>query len=389
MPLLEARTPFLEAFLQAPPITLSKADLLWQYYTRNSAFFEAARILANLASDDGLNLQLPRRIEYLSLAVSNAKSTPNLTTKSENGEVFSFLTDIEEKLEVAQVQVEVLQNVLDLSDDQFQLNHHHHQDQNAGQTKEVILQVLQSRLLTISEIYRDIVEPLGLLECTLLIFHVSDHRDLNLIQTVWSAIIEQAHEGRPGGLSGVEGVANKVSQLGRKFYPSDIAFNTSMIVGILEKYAFDNPLPGNKKWVGSVLREAGLPWQTIWESIDELFTSKLPPWHIDSTLSFLTFEIAEVIKEWIQEMDELNDFLLTTSHSNSNPNSTGTANNGFPAARLEDVIDRYIDTLSHMLINSHPSSLRTGANPQTQSNDEFSQAIHSLKTSKLKIRDLF
>ncbi|KAA1107059.1 hypothetical protein PGT21_000845 [Puccinia graminis f. sp. tritici] len=389
MPLLEARTPFLEAFLQAPPITLSKADLLWQYYTRNSAFFEAARILANLASDDGLNLQLPRRIEYLSLAVSNAKSTPNLITKSENGEVFSFLTDIEEKLEVAQVQVEVLQNVLDLSDDQFQLNHHHHQDQNAGQTKEVILQVLQSRLLTISEIYRDIVEPLGLLECTLLIFHVSDHRDLNLIQTVWSAIIEQAHEGRPGGLSGVEGVANKVSQLGRKFYPSDIAFNTSMIVGILEKYAFDNPLPGNKKWVGSVLREAGLPWQTIWESIDELFTSKLPPWHIDSTLSFLTFEIAEVIKEWIQEMDELNDFLLTTSHSNSNPNSTGTANNGFPAARLEDVIDRYIDTLSHMLINSHPSSLRTGANPQTQSNDEFSQAIHSLKTSKLKIRDLF
>ncbi|EFP89244.1 uncharacterized protein PGTG_15085 [Puccinia graminis f. sp. tritici CRL 75-36-700-3] len=389
MPLLEARTPFLEAFLQAPPITLSKADLLWQYYTRNSAFCEAARILANLASDDGLNLQLPRRIEYLSLAVSNAKSTPNLITKSENGEVFSFLTDIEEKLEVAQVQVEVLQNVLDLSDDQFQLNHHHHQDQNAGQTKEVILQVLQSRLLTISEIYRDIVEPLGLLECTLLIFHVSDHRDLNLIQTVWSAIIEQAHEGRPGGLSGVEGVANKVSQLGRKFYPSDIAFNTSMIVGILEKYAFDNPLPGDKKWVGSVLREAGLPWQTIWESIDELFTSKLPPWHIDSTLSFLTFEIAEVIKEWIQEMDELNDFLLTTSHSNSNPNSTGTANNGFPAARLEDVIDRYIDTLSHMLINSHPSSLRTGANPQTQSNDEFSQAIHSLKTSKLKIRDLF
>ncbi|WAQ92935.1 hypothetical protein PtA15_17A417 [Puccinia triticina] len=395
MPLLEARTPFLEAFLQAPPITLSKADLLWQYYTRNSAFFEAARILANLASDDGLNLQLPRRIEYLSLAVSNAKSTPNLTTKSENGEVFSFLTDIEEKLEVAQVQVEVLQNVLDLSDDQFHLNHHHNEEQDASQTKEVILQVLQARLLTISEIYRDIVEPLGLLECTLLIFHVSDHRDLNLIQTVWLAIIEQAHEGRPGGLSGVEGVANKVSQLGRKFYPSDIAFNTSMIVGILEKYAFDNPLPGNKKWVGSVLREAGLPWQTIWESVDELFTSKLPPWHIDSTLSFLTFEIAEIIQQWIREVDELNDFLLTNSHSTGNPNSTGPPTNGFPAARLEDVIDRYIDTLSHMLINSHPSSHRNGlpnvaANPQTHSDDnEFSDAIRSFKKSKLKIRDLF
>ncbi|KAH9446801.1 hypothetical protein Pst134EA_030705 [Puccinia striiformis f. sp. tritici] len=392
MPLLEARTPFLEAFLQAPPITLSKADLLWQYYTRNSAFFEAARILANLASDEGLDLQLPRRIEYLSLAVSNAKSTPNLMTKSENGEVFSFLTDIEEKLEVAQVQVEVLQNVLDLGDDQFQLNNQP-EEQDSSQTKEVILQVLQSRLLTISEIYRDIVEPLGLLECTLLIFHVSDHRDLNLIQTVWLAIIEQAHEGRPGGLSGVEGVANKVSQLGRKFYPSDIAFNTSMIVGILEKYAFDNPLPGNKKWVGSVLREAGLPWQTIWESVDELFTSKLPPWHIDSTLSFITFEIAEIIQQWLLEMDELNDFLLTNSNSNGNSSSTGLAMNGFPAARLEDVIDRYIDTLSHMLINSNPSSLRTGPSAgnsaQNDNNDEFCNAVQSLKNSKLKIREMF
>ncbi|KAI9603600.1 hypothetical protein KEM48_000900 [Puccinia striiformis f. sp. tritici PST-130] len=389
MPLLEARTPFLEAFLQAPPITLSKADLLWQYYTRNSAFFEAARILANLASDEGLDLQLPRRIEYLSLAVSNAKSTPNLMTKSENGEVFSFLTDIEEKLEL----------------------NNQPEEQDSSQTKEVILQVLQSRLLTISEIYRDIVEPLGLLECTLLIFHVSDHRDLNLIQTVWLAIIEQAHEGRPGGLSGVEGVANKVSQLGRKFYPSDIAFNTSMIVGILEKYAFDNPLPGNKKWVGSVLREAGLPWQTIWESVDELlqasvkliefisssfpccWNKQLPPWHIDSTLSFITFEIAEIIQQWLLEMDELNDFLLTNSNSNGNSSSTGLAMNGFPAARLEDVIDRYIDTLSHMLINSNPSSLRTGPSAgnsaQNDNNDEFCNAVQSLKNSKLKIREMF
>ncbi|PLW37309.1 hypothetical protein PCANC_15434 [Puccinia coronata f. sp. avenae] len=392
MALLEAQTPFIEAFLQAPPITLPKADLLWQYYTRNSAFFDAARILANLASDEGVKLQLPRRIEYLSLAVSNAKSTPNLMSKSENGEVFSFLTDIEEKLEVAQVQVEVLQNVLDLSDDQFHVNHQHNEDR--GPTKEDVVNVLQSGLLTISDIYRDFVEPLGLLECTLLIFHVSDHRDPDLIRTVWLAIIEQAHEGRPGGLSGVEGVANKVSQLGRKFYPSDIAFNTSMIVGLLEKYAFDNPLPGNKRWVGSVLREAGLPWQTIWEAVDELFTSKLPPWHIDSTLAFIMVEIAEIIQQWLLEVDELHDYLLATSHSNANGNTSGVTANGFPAARLEDVIDRYIDTLSHMLINSHPSTLRPAAsssapNAQTQPNDELSDTIQSLKNSKLKIREMF
>lgn len=394
MSLLEAQTPFLEAFLQAPPITLSKADLLWQYYTRNSAFFEAARILANLASDDGLNLQLSRRIEYLSLAVSNAKSTPNLITKSDNEEVFSFLTDIEERLEVAQVQVEVLQNVLDLSEEQFSFTNRNNEDRNFSQPKEAILQVLNSKLLTISELYRDIVEPLGLLECTLLIFHVSDHRDLNLIQTVWLAIIDQAHEGKPGGLSGVEGVVNKVSQLGRKFYPSDIAFNASMIVGILEKYAFDHPFPGHRMWVGSVLREAGLPWQIIWESVDELFTSKLPPWHIDSTLSFLTFELAEIIHHWLQEVDEFNNFSLTNPSVNAD--SMGMAMNGsnsFPAARLEDVIDRYIDTLSYMMMNSPPNvpTNRAGQSThgQCKTAEEFTKSIQSLKTSKLKIRDLF
>jgi hypothetical protein len=105
-------------------------------------------------------------------------------------------------------------------------------------------------------------------------------------------------------------------------------------------------------------------------------------------------EIAEIIQQWLLEVDELNDYLLATSHSNANGNTSGVTANGFPAARLEDVIDRYIDTLSHMLINSHPSTLRPAAsssapNAQTQPNDELSDTIQSLKNSKLKIREMF
>jgi hypothetical protein len=52
------------------------------------------------------DLDLERRIEYLSLAVSNAKSHPS----SEYGQqetAVEFLTDLEDKLEVAQVQLEI------------------------------------------------------------------------------------------------------------------------------------------------------------------------------------------------------------------------------------------------------------------------------------------
>lgn len=48
----QSRTPFLEGYLKTVPTTLVKADLLWQHYARNSSFFEAARILANLAADE-------------------------------------------------------------------------------------------------------------------------------------------------------------------------------------------------------------------------------------------------------------------------------------------------------------------------------------------------
>jgi nuclear pore complex protein Nup155 len=52
------------------------------------------------------DLDLESRIEHLSLAVSNAKSHPS----SEYGQhetAVEFLTDLEDKLEVAQVQLEI------------------------------------------------------------------------------------------------------------------------------------------------------------------------------------------------------------------------------------------------------------------------------------------
>lgn len=53
------------------------------------------------------NLTIQKRVEYLSLAVGNAKSQ----YPSNRGESVEFLTDIEEKLEVAQVQIEIYREI--------------------------------------------------------------------------------------------------------------------------------------------------------------------------------------------------------------------------------------------------------------------------------------
>ncbi|KAG0142966.1 hypothetical protein CROQUDRAFT_96882 [Cronartium quercuum f. sp. fusiforme G11] len=340
--LLDAGTEFVESYLKVQPTTLVKADLLWQHYARQSAFFEAARILANLATDESLPLSLPRRIEYLSLAVSNAKSSPSLTSNSENGGAFAFLTDLEEKLDVAQVQVEVLQNVLDLE---------------GGADNEAVTESLQRRLLTISELYAEVVQPLGLLDATLLIFHVSDHRDESLTETVWRAIIERAHLGKQGSVRGPEAVASKVAELGRKFYPSDIAFNLPMVVSVVERYAFENQSPGQSRWVGPMLREAGVPAQAIWESMDELFTTKVPPWHVNQTLAFLAYELEGVVNIWLEE--------VTSAHHPVYD---------FPAARLVDVLERYA-----VMLGTGTGSAR----------EEYAAAARRLGEMKIRIRETF
>lgn len=69
---------------------------------------------AVLTSERNVNsfpLSLQKRVEYLSLAVGNAKSQLPSSSSSRGGDAVQFLTDVEEKLEVAQVQIEVLRAI--------------------------------------------------------------------------------------------------------------------------------------------------------------------------------------------------------------------------------------------------------------------------------------
>lgn len=158
---------------------------------------------------DRFLLPLHKRVEYLSLAVGNAKS--QLPTSSRQSNISSvnggveFLKDIEEKLEVALVQIEIYRAVEDLD-----LSH---------EEKTSWLSKLEGGLLTISDVrsrsfasshlvpmttvesgtdllgnlqlYRDVADPLEMLEMILLICHVSDHRDPFLINATWSAILSR------------------------------------------------------------------------------------------------------------------------------------------------------------------------------------------------------
>jgi nuclear pore complex protein Nup155 len=62
-------------------------------------------------TDNRFDLHLDARIEYLTLAVANAKSHP-ISIGGRHETAIAFLTDLEEKLDVAQVQLEIYNTLL-------------------------------------------------------------------------------------------------------------------------------------------------------------------------------------------------------------------------------------------------------------------------------------
>jgi nuclear pore complex protein Nup155 len=84
-----------------------------------------------------MDLSLDARLEYLTLAVGNAKSHP-ISVGGRHETAIAFLTDLEEKLDVAQVQLEVYNILVPHLND-------------PGEVAEKV-KVLSKTLLTMSEV---------------------------------------------------------------------------------------------------------------------------------------------------------------------------------------------------------------------------------------------
>ncbi|GJN92310.1 hypothetical protein Rhopal_005340-T1 [Rhodotorula paludigena] len=308
--LLETRTPYLEGFLAREPTTLEKTDLLWQYYVRTSRYAAAASVLASLAETSAFPLALQKRVEYLSLAVGNAKSQ---LPSSARGDAVQFLTDVEEKLEVAQVQIEIFRAIED--------------GRMPQDEKQAWLEKVEDRLFTISELYSEFAEPLELLEIILLIFHVSDHRDPFLVTATWEAILARAQEEQPE--NPIDAVSAKITQLGQRFHTSDVSFPLSDLTALLERFSFDRKAEARPGWVALAIRDAGVPFEAIFAVYDELFTAKVPPWHTSAGLLFLATDLVALLEAWLAE-------------SSSAPSSHAR---GFPATEVESALGRYLMAL--------------------------------------------
>jgi nuclear pore complex protein Nup155 len=165
--LFEFRTKYLESFL------IKKAPrYLSQYYLVNRKYYEAAKVLLELA-DTPTNVEtstlddLQKRIDYLSEAIAAANASPVAS---------DLLHTLRAKLDVAHLQMAVCKEL---------------ETNITSQEANRALHELYSRLMNITELYNNYACRFNLLESCLRILYVSGYKDSKVIKDLWARLIEK------------------------------------------------------------------------------------------------------------------------------------------------------------------------------------------------------
>ncbi|XP_044772882.1 nuclear pore complex protein Nup155 isoform X2 [Neomonachus schauinslandi] len=264
--LLQIASPFLEPHLvRMAKVDQNKVrymDLLWRYYEKNRSFSNAARVLSKLADMHSTEISLQQRLEYIARAILSAKSSTAISSIAADGE---FLHELEEKMEVARIQLQIQETL------QRQYSHH-------SSVQDAISQ-LDSELMDITKLYGEFADPFKLAECKLAIIHCAGYSDPILVQTLWQDIIEKELNESVALSSSdrMHALSLKVVLLGKIYAGTPRFFPLDFIVQFLEQQVCT--LNWDVGFVIQTMNEIGVPLPRLLEVYDHLFKSRDPFWN--------------------------------------------------------------------------------------------------------------
>jgi len=262
--ILEIQSPFLEPYLKRragyQPGDVGALDLLWKYYEKTENYPAAARILSRLAERHGNDVDLQKRIVLLSRAIMCAKSATSRSSSAVEGE---FLHELEEKMEVARLQMNVLRAL---------------QQSVGGPDVQEAMSRLDSDLLDITMLYEEFADCFNLSECKLAIVHCAGLYDSALVENLWQNIIDKEFENTRSstGTVRVKTISNKLCSVGKIYIKAERYFPFPFIVKYLEQKSCEIQLDAG--WVHALMLEIGVPALRVLELYDRMFKSRDPFW---------------------------------------------------------------------------------------------------------------
>lgn len=288
--------------------------MLWQFYVINGEPLRAAEVLGALAESTEFDLPLDARLEYLTLAVGNAKSHP-VSVGGRYETAIAFLTDLEEKLEVAQVQLEIYHSLLPRIKE----------SEEVGKK----IKLLSKCLMTITELFQEYAEPFDLLSIQLLILHVSEHRDENIVRPIWNRIFEIAIDSAETAVA-ADRIVSRVTAIGQRFYPSDCAFPLRHVASLLVRFSLAHKGELPYGWAPRILVQCGVPYPDVWDILYEMYESQVPPFNEQANVQSLSSDIAVLLADWVENVQR--------------PQSA-VSRSEFPVYRVEQAVDQYLSEL--------------------------------------------
>ncbi|CAG8497138.1 532_t:CDS:10 [Paraglomus occultum] len=304
--LFELPYPYLDEYFQhnitPDEVGLIKQELYCDYCTIRNNSAKAAEIRYNLAHSRDFNINLDKRLEYLSRCVADARSA-QITTDTR--EMVERLRIYEDSLRVAHVQHEIK---LEL------------------EARGIRADELDRNLIERQQLFEDYAEKYNLHEIKLSLFSASARPHMLDVANVWREIIDNCKYFRLIIIRpSFDAAAEVVIRLGRKFAPRDL-------------YVFPIGYPPRGSLV-RVLLMANATFHDIYEALDHLINEKPLPLHERDATIFMLGELAELLTQWIQSgqlmYHDINRILnsysryLLAAQSLSNGPATGPLANEF------------------------------------------------------------
>ncbi|KAF2013061.1 non-repetitive nucleoporin-like protein [Aaosphaeria arxii CBS 175.79] len=281
--LLEISSSYVVDYLRRSSATnMSHADLLWRYYAHYSDFLSAAEVQFELAKGD-FDLSLEKRIEYLSRAKANAST--RVTGFSEMGarnrqSRQELLRNISDHLDIANIQDDILQKIK--NDPRLQ-----------GERRQGVLQLLDSKILTLDELYHQYADQAGYYDISLLIYHAADHRSIPDVRSTWTNLIERVHTQAVENQQQApwETVSLEVENVGRRVNLNENVFPVNILLQLLLQYDVQNynhdstPSRGaaelipcsNLTWPIDVFIKLDAPFEALVATLESLWYAQEPP----------------------------------------------------------------------------------------------------------------
>ncbi|XP_030624241.1 nuclear pore complex protein Nup155 [Chanos chanos] len=263
--LLEVNSPYLEDHLmhmiKQDQNKVRNMDLLWRYYEKNRSFGKAAHVLARLADMHSTEISLKQRLEYISRAILSAKSSSSVSSLGADGE---FLHELEEKMEVVRIQVQIQETLI-------RQYSHHPSVQNA-------VSQLDSELMDITKLYGEFADHFQLSECKLAIIHCAGHSDPILVHSLWQEILEKELNDSVAmsPADRMRALSLKLVSLGKLYAGTPRYFPLEFLVKFLEQEVCR--LNWDVGFVTFTMQEIGVQLPRLLEVYDQLFKTRDPCW---------------------------------------------------------------------------------------------------------------